>query len=159
MRAVSRYNAHNTFSELFNLGVIPIVNENDTVATYEIEIGDSDTFSFQNFMYDAKVPAVGNDHIRIGFGSNDCRCVPIYGDSSIKFLFKTRMAPSSIWEKSMETKALIRKRVLAPLQIPANQSPRRDFLKRAFRYFLLPKFYSGRKAWRQRHSLGNGSLR
>lgn len=38
---LNRYNAHNTFSELFNLGVIPIVNENDTVATYEIEIGDN----------------------------------------------------------------------------------------------------------------------
>ena len=25
-------NAQNTFSELFNMGVIPIVNENDTVA-------------------------------------------------------------------------------------------------------------------------------
>lgn len=27
------------------MGVIPIVNENDTVATYEIEIGDNDTLS------------------------------------------------------------------------------------------------------------------
>ena len=42
---LNRYNAHNTFSELLNLGVIPIVNENDTVATYEIEIGDNDTLS------------------------------------------------------------------------------------------------------------------
>ncbi len=42
---LSRFNAHNTFSELLKLGVIPIVNENDTVATYEIEIGDNDTLS------------------------------------------------------------------------------------------------------------------
>ena len=42
---LSRYNAKNTFSELLNLGVIPIVNENDTVSTYEIEIGDNDTLS------------------------------------------------------------------------------------------------------------------
>lgn len=42
---LNRYNAHNTFSELFKLGAIPIVNENDTVATYEIEIGDNDTLS------------------------------------------------------------------------------------------------------------------
>lgn len=42
---LNRINAHNTFSELLNLGVIPIVNENDTVATYEIEIGDNDTLS------------------------------------------------------------------------------------------------------------------
>lgn len=42
---LNRYNAQNTFSELFNMGVIPIVNENDTVATYEIEIGDNDSLS------------------------------------------------------------------------------------------------------------------
>jgi len=42
---LNRYNAHNTFSELLHMGVIPIVNENDTVATYEIEIGDNDTLS------------------------------------------------------------------------------------------------------------------
>ena len=42
---LNRFNAHNTFKELLKLGVIPIVNENDTVATYEIEIGDNDTLS------------------------------------------------------------------------------------------------------------------
>ena len=42
---LNRYNAQNTFSQLLKMGVIPIVNENDTVATYEIEIGDNDTLS------------------------------------------------------------------------------------------------------------------
>lgn len=42
---LNRYNAHNTFTELLRMGVIPIVNENDTIATYEIEIGDNDTLS------------------------------------------------------------------------------------------------------------------
>ena len=42
---LNRFNAHNTFSELLKLGAIPIVNENDTVATYEIEFGDNDTLS------------------------------------------------------------------------------------------------------------------
>ncbi len=42
---LNRFNAQNTFAELFKLGAIPIVNENDTVATYEIEIGDNDTLS------------------------------------------------------------------------------------------------------------------
>ena len=42
---LNRFNAKNTFDELFKLGVIPIVNENDTVATYEIEIGDNDSLS------------------------------------------------------------------------------------------------------------------
>ena len=35
-------NAHQTFSKLLELGVIPIVNENDTVATTEIRFGDND---------------------------------------------------------------------------------------------------------------------
>ena len=42
---VSRENAHNTFEELLKLGVVPIVNENDTVATYEIKFGDNDRLS------------------------------------------------------------------------------------------------------------------
>ena len=43
--SLNRYNAHNTFRELLKMGAIPVVNENDTVATYEIEIGDNDTLS------------------------------------------------------------------------------------------------------------------
>ncbi|MCR1782651.1 glutamate 5-kinase [Nocardioides carbamazepini] len=35
-------NAHQTFAQLLELGVIPIVNENDTVATTEIRFGDND---------------------------------------------------------------------------------------------------------------------
>lgn len=42
---ISRQNAFNTFEELFKMGVIPIVNENDTVSTDEIEFGDNDTLS------------------------------------------------------------------------------------------------------------------
>lgn len=42
---LSRMNASNTFDELMKIGAIPIVNENDTVATYEIEFGDNDTLS------------------------------------------------------------------------------------------------------------------
>ncbi|MCY7394630.1 MAG: glutamate 5-kinase [Nocardioides sp.] len=35
-------NAHQTFAKLLELGVLPIVNENDTVATAEIRFGDND---------------------------------------------------------------------------------------------------------------------
>ncbi|MCD8123625.1 MAG: glutamate 5-kinase [Lachnospiraceae bacterium] len=45
LEEISRRNAHNTFDELFRMGIIPIVNENDTVATHEIEFGDNDTLS------------------------------------------------------------------------------------------------------------------
>ncbi|KAF2151729.1 glutamate 5-kinase [Myriangium duriaei CBS 260.36] len=38
-------NAQNTFAELLNMGVIPIVNENDTLSVAEIKFGDNDTLS------------------------------------------------------------------------------------------------------------------
>ena len=42
----SRYlNIYNTFRELLGLGVIPVVNENDTVAVDELKFGDNDTLS------------------------------------------------------------------------------------------------------------------
>ncbi|KAK3950647.1 Aspartate/glutamate/uridylate kinase [Pseudoneurospora amorphoporcata] len=42
----SRYlNAQNTIHELLDMGVIPIVNENDTLAVSEIKFGDNDTLS------------------------------------------------------------------------------------------------------------------
>lgn len=41
----TRTNAANTFEELLKLGVIPVVNENDTVTTEEIEFGDNDCLS------------------------------------------------------------------------------------------------------------------
>lgn len=42
---VNRENARNTFETLLTMGAIPIVNENDTVSTYEIQFGDNDTLS------------------------------------------------------------------------------------------------------------------
>ncbi|MCR5162003.1 MAG: glutamate 5-kinase [Lachnospiraceae bacterium] len=42
---LSRYNAVNTFEELLSMGVIPVVNENDTISTYEIQFGDNDSLS------------------------------------------------------------------------------------------------------------------
>ena len=41
----ARVNARNTFDRLLSMGAIPIVNENDTISTDEIEFGDNDTLS------------------------------------------------------------------------------------------------------------------
>lgn len=41
----SYVNVNNTFKALLDLGVIPIVNENDTVAVDELKFGDNDTLS------------------------------------------------------------------------------------------------------------------
>ncbi len=40
-----RKNARNTLHQLLDMGIIPVVNENDTVSTHEIEFGDNDTLS------------------------------------------------------------------------------------------------------------------
>lgn len=45
MNDMSRDNAKNTFESLLEMGAIPVVNENDTVSTDEIEFGDNDTLS------------------------------------------------------------------------------------------------------------------
>lgn len=42
---LSRMNVHNTMMKLLEFGVIPIVNENDSVSTYEMQFGDNDTLS------------------------------------------------------------------------------------------------------------------
>ena len=46
---LNRFNTRNTFQELLSRGVIPIVNENDTIATYELDLfsvfGDNDHLS------------------------------------------------------------------------------------------------------------------
>ncbi|KAF8898255.1 glutamate 5-kinase [Gymnopilus junonius] len=39
------FNAVNTLKELLDMGVVPIVNENDTVSVSEIKFGDNDTLS------------------------------------------------------------------------------------------------------------------
>ena len=59
---LNRFNAKNTFSELLKLGAIPIVNENDTVSTFEIEFGDNDTLSaIVAALIDADLPILLSD--------------------------------------------------------------------------------------------------
>lgn len=45
INSVRRKNARNTLNELLAMGIIPVINENDTVSTHEIEFGDNDTLS------------------------------------------------------------------------------------------------------------------
>ena len=45
MERSSYVNASNTFAALLELGVIPVVNENDTIAVDELKFGDNDTLS------------------------------------------------------------------------------------------------------------------
>lgn len=52
---VNHINSHNTFTELLNMGVIPIVNENDTVSTFEIIVDDKDSLIGDNDTLSAMV--------------------------------------------------------------------------------------------------------
>lgn len=63
MHERDRYlNARNTINALLDLNAIPIVNENDTVATEEIRFGDNDTLSAQvALMVDADVLIILSD--------------------------------------------------------------------------------------------------
>ena len=45
LHSANRKNARNTFCQLLSMGAIPIVNENDTISTHEIQFGDNDTLS------------------------------------------------------------------------------------------------------------------
>lgn len=47
VQELNRTNAQNTFNELLSMGIIPIVNENDTISTFELDevVGDNDTLS------------------------------------------------------------------------------------------------------------------
>jgi glutamate 5-kinase len=42
---IRRANARNTINTLLEMNIVPIINENDTVSTDEIEFGDNDTLS------------------------------------------------------------------------------------------------------------------
>ena len=42
---VRKENFHNTLERLLDLGALPVINENDTISTDEIVIGDNDTLS------------------------------------------------------------------------------------------------------------------
>ena len=55
-------NARSTLTRLLDLGVIPLINENDTVATDEIRFGDNDTLSaFVTNLIDADLQIILTD--------------------------------------------------------------------------------------------------
>lgn len=62
---INRTNAFNTFTELLSLGVIPIVNENDTVSTAEIILDEDDTLIGDNDTLSAVVASLINADLLI----------------------------------------------------------------------------------------------
>ena len=49
---VRKQNFHNTLARLLELGALPVINENDTISTEEFGIGDNDTLSDIDGLFD-----------------------------------------------------------------------------------------------------------
>ncbi len=56
-----KQNVINTFETLLEMGIIPIVNENDSVAVEEIEVGQTDTFSENDTLSALVAKLIGAD--------------------------------------------------------------------------------------------------
>lgn len=104
IREKSVFNARNTFDRLLALGVIPIVNENDTVSTDEIEFGDNDTLS-------AVVAALVNADLLILMSDID----GLYTDDPNK---KQMPALSNVYQRLTEP-FMIWQRAQAVILVPA----------------------------------------
>ena len=80
-----RQNANQTIAELLGAGVIPIVNENDTVAVEEIRLGDNDVLSsLVASLVQAQLLIILSDVDGVLTGDprnrSDARLIPVIGD-------------------------------------------------------------------------------
>lgn len=120
-------NAQRTFDKLLSLGVIPIVNENDTVATEEIRFGDNDRLaalvthlvradalvllSDVDAVYDAD-PA----HIRAA-GGEPQRVADVHSDADIEHVRLGKLRVDGVGSGGMATK-LAAARIAAGAGVP-----------------------------------------
>ena len=91
-------NARRTFSRLLDLGVVPVVNENDTVGTHEIRFGDNDRLaalvahivhadalvllSDVDALYDGPPSRAGTSRIPLVRGPADLKNIKIRGSGT-----------------------------------------------------------------------------
>ena len=91
-------NARRTFNRLLDLGVVPVVNENDTVGTHEIRVGDNDRLaalvahivhadglvllSDVDALYDGPPSRAGTSRIPLVRGPVDLKNIKIRGSGS-----------------------------------------------------------------------------
>ncbi len=157
----SRYlNAGNTLETLLDWGILPIINENDTVAVEEIKFGDNDRLS-------AMIAGLVGADLLISLtdteGLYDCdprsnsgaKLMPIVQRIDSKVLACAAPVAGAVGTGGMLSKVQAAKRVLAS-GIPAVIAPgrERDVLLRLFAgeplgTLFLPrkKLYHGRKLW------------
>jgi glutamate 5-kinase len=102
-------NARRTLEALLDLGVIPIINENDTVATEEIQIGDNDTLSaLVAGLVGADLLVILSDVEGLMTGDprrrRDARLIPVVARIDAAVLQAARRSPSAQGVGGMATK-------------------------------------------------------
>lgn len=102
-------NAYRTFARLLDLGVLPVVNENDTVATSEIRFGDNDRLAaLVAHLVHADLLVLLSDVAGLYDGDptqpTSSIVSDVHGESDLDGLVLTRPGPSRIGTGGMVTK-------------------------------------------------------
>jgi glutamate 5-kinase len=107
-----RANANATISELLDAGVIPIVNENDTVAVEEIRLGDNDVLSsLVASLVQAQLLIILSDVAGVLTGDprerSDARLIPVITDpeAEMRGLVAERAGPLGVGGMATKLKA------------------------------------------------------
>lgn len=108
-------NARQTLSKLLELGVVPIINENDTVVTDEIKVGDNDTLgALVTNLVDGDVLVILTDQMGLFTAdprSNpDAKLVQVGKADDPQYASMAGGAGSSIGKGGMQTKVLAAQR-------------------------------------------------
>jgi len=107
-----RANANATISELLDAGVIPIVNENDTVAVEEIRLGDNDVLSsLVESLVQAQLLLILSDVSGVPTGDprerSDARLIPVITDpeAEMRGLVAEKAGPLGVGGMATKLKA------------------------------------------------------
>lgn len=133
-------NARTTLRALLDLGVIPVVNENDTVATHEIRFGDNDTLAaLVTNLLEADLLVILTD--QAGLYDADPRCNPqarLIGEANAgdpSLLSMCSEAPGVLGSGGMRAKVLAAAR--------AARSGAATVITSGHEADVLPRLYSG----------------
>lgn len=153
-------NARNTLETLLDWGILPIINENDTVVVEEIKFGDNDQLS-------ALIAGLIGADLVVNLtdtqGLYDCdprsnpnaRLIPVVSRVDAKLLKCATPQPGSVGTGGMLSKLYAARKCLAS-GIPMIIAPgkERDVLLRVFEgdplgtlFFPLKRIYQGKKLW------------
>lgn len=108
-------NARQTLSKLLELGVVPIINENDTVVTDEIKVGDNDTLgALVTNLVDGDVLVILTDQMGLFTAdpraNPDAKLVQVGRADDPQYAAMAGGAGSSIGKGGMQTKVLAAQR-------------------------------------------------